>query len=202
MQAPGGLSRRGLLVAVGAAVGAVTLTTVGQTVGPLRRLDLLAPRRPDIGPQGFPVNRTAAAAAVLRSARDPGYRLVVAGPRPFSLSRDELAALPQHEVELPITCVEGWSATARWRGVRLRELLDRAGAGPDAQARLVSLERSGIYTTSIVGRPHARDELTLLALEVNGAPLALDHGYPLRLIAPNRPGVLQTKWVHRVEVLP
>jgi len=41
----------------------------------------------------------------------------------------------------------------------------------------------------------------LLAMRVNGEDLALDHGYPLRLIAPNRPGVMQTKWVARVVVL-
>jgi DMSO/TMAO reductase YedYZ molybdopterin-dependent catalytic subunit len=47
----------------------------------------------------------------------------------------------------------------------------------------------------------AADDRTLLALGLAGEPLALDHGYPCRLIAPNRPGVLQTKWVERLEVL-
>jgi DMSO/TMAO reductase YedYZ molybdopterin-dependent catalytic subunit len=46
-----------------------------------------------------------------------------------------------------------------------------------------------------------RDPLTLLATGLNGDELDLDHGYPARLIAPNRPGVLQTKWVHRLEVI-
>lgn len=200
-QAPGGLSRRGFLLAVGGAVAAVTVLTVGQTLRPLSPLALLAPRRPDIGPQGLPVNRTAEGAKVERLARDPAYRLVVAGPRPYELSVAELRALPQHEAELPITCVEGWSATGRWRGVRLRDLLDRAGAPPGASARVISLERSGLYRESVVDSAHATDELTLLALELNGEPLALDHGSPVRLIAPNRPGVLQTKWVSRLEVL-
>jgi DMSO/TMAO reductase YedYZ molybdopterin-dependent catalytic subunit len=48
--------------------------------------------------------------------------------------------------------------------------------------------------------PHARDELTLIALRLHGEPLHLDHGYPCRLIAPNRPGVLQTKWLGRITV--
>jgi len=196
-----GLSRRGFLTAVGAAVATVTVLTVGQTLRPLSPLALLAPRRPDIGPQGLPVNRTAEAAQVTVLARDPAYRLQVAGPRPYALSLADLRALPQQEVELPITCVEGWSATGRWRGVRLRDLLDRAGAAPGAAARLVSLEPAGLYRTSVVDSAHATDELTLLALELNGEPLAADHGSPARLIAPNRPGVLQTKWVRRVEVL-
>ncbi|MET0767323.1 MAG: molybdopterin-dependent oxidoreductase [Aeromicrobium sp.] len=40
----------------------------------------------------------------------------------------------------------------------------------------------------------------MLALQLNGETLSLDHGYPCRLIAPNRPGVFQTKWVRRLEV--
>ena len=40
----------------------------------------------------------------------------------------------------------------------------------------------------------------LLATHLNGERLDLDHGYPLRLISPNRPGVLNTKWLRRVEV--
>ena len=196
---PDGLSRRGFLTAVGVAVAAVTVTTVGQTVRPLKSLALLAPRRPDVGPQGLPVNRTAAGARV---RPDPAYRLLVDGPTPLSLSLADLRALPQHEATLPIACVEGWSASGHWRGVRLRELLDLAGAPAGAGARVVSLERNGLYRESMVDSAHATDELTLLALELNGEPLAPDHGYPVRLIAPNRPGVLQTKWVGRIEVRP
>lgn len=48
---------------------------------------------------------------------------------------------------------------------------------------------------------YAHDPLTLLALRVNGEVLDPDHGYPARIIAPNRPGVLQTKWVTRIEVI-
>ena len=196
---PDGDGRRGFLIAVGAAVATVTVVTVGQTLRPLAPLALLAPRRPDIGPQGLPVNRTAAGARM--TPVTAAYRLAVDGPRPYALSLAELRTLPQHEAELPITCVEGWSANARWRGVRLRDLLERAGAPAGSSARITSMERNGLYRQSIVDGPHAGDELTLLALEVNGEPLALDHGSPARLIAPNRPGVLQTKWVGRVEVL-
>ncbi len=57
-----GADRRSLLTAVAAAVGAVTVTTVGQSFTPQKDLALLSPRHPDHGPQGLPVNRTAAAA--------------------------------------------------------------------------------------------------------------------------------------------
>ena len=176
----GALSRRGLLWVAGAAVGAVTITTVGQTFRPAKELAALAPRVPDIGPQGVPVNRTANGAGVLASARDAAWRLRVEGavPRPLELSLDELRALPQHEAELPIACVEGWSAGARWRGVRVRELLERAGASEGAEVTVRSMQTRGSYRSSELNTIVARHEDTLLALEINGEPLHIDHGFP------------------------
>jgi DMSO/TMAO reductase YedYZ molybdopterin-dependent catalytic subunit len=191
--------RRAVLLGAGAAVGVVTLATAGQTIRPLRAISLLAPRDPAVGPQGLPVNRTARSARVEQSATDPAWRLLIDGPRRVELSLAELAALPQHDARLPIACVEGWSASGDWSGVRLRDLLDLAGIADDVRVRVVSLER-GLYQSSPVGPRGAQDPLTLLALRLNGDPLALDHGFPARLIGPNRPGVLQTKWVSRIEV--
>ncbi|MFD5145838.1 molybdopterin-dependent oxidoreductase [Streptomyces sp. NPDC058401] len=195
-----GPDRRSLMLGVGAAVGAVTLTTVGQTFTPLKRLDLLAPRHPDHGPQGLPVNRTAAAAGVTGQAvRD--WRLEVRGPTPYTLTLDQLRTLPRSQARLPIACVEGWSVEARWSGVRIRDLMARAGAPAGAGLRVTSLETGGAYRVMTMGRDYAEDPLTLLALELNGQVLTADHGYPARVIAPNRPGVLQTKWVTLLEVL-
>ncbi|MFF3905854.1 molybdopterin-dependent oxidoreductase [Streptomyces sp. NPDC001848] len=200
LPAPDALDRRSLLAAVGAAAGAVTLTTVGQALTPLEDLDLLAPRHPDHGPQGLPVNRTAAAAGVGRISVAQ-WRLVVSGPRPYALTLDDLRAMPQHEAVLPIACVEGWSKSAHWTGVRMTDLLRRAGAPPHAGVRVVSLQTRGGYGVSEMGQVYAHDPLTLLALRLNGRELTPDHGFPARVIAPNRPGVLQTKWVGRLEVL-
>ena len=70
-----------------------------------------------------------------------------------------------------------------------------AGASPHTSARVESFQPYGSYTRSDLDHFQAHDPDTLLALEVNGERLAPDHGYPLRLIAPNRPGVMQTKWI-------
>jgi DMSO/TMAO reductase YedYZ molybdopterin-dependent catalytic subunit len=199
-----GLNRRGFIGAVGLAVAAVTVTTVGQTLRPLRNLVLFAPRRPDVGPQGIPVNKSAVGARVVAPATAPGYRLTVGGrvTQPLSLTREQLLALPQHTADLPIACVEGWSASASWTGVRIRDLVALAGTDPDhATARVHSLQQRSSYRTSQLNEQHVRDGDTILALAINGEPLHLDHGYPCRLVAPNRPGVQQTKWVTRVEVL-
>ena len=119
----------------------------------------------------------------------------------MSLTLDQLLALPAHDTVLPIACVEGWSYSAPWRGVRVRDLLAMAGADPDRTVLLESLEPRGAYRTSTLNSEQAADRDTLLATHLDGEPLALDHGYPCRLIAPNRPGVLQTKWVTKVVVL-
>ena len=64
-----------------------------------------------------------------------------------------------------------------------------------------SMQPTGLYKSSELNASHASDGDTLLALDVNGEPLHIDHGYPVRLIGPNRPGVMQTKWVARLVVL-
>jgi hypothetical protein len=197
-----GLSRRGFFGAVGAAAAVITAATVGQTIRSLRGISLLAPRDPAVGPQGVPVNKTAAGAGVTDAIQDPTYRLVVDGRvrTPLSLSLADLRAMPQREAALPITCVEGWSATGRWRGVAVADLLRLAGAPAGRSARVESLQKRSRYRTSTLNGRQTSDPDTLLALELNGEPLHADHGYPVRLIAPNRPGVLQTKWLSRLEV--
>lgn len=196
----GGLTRRGFLTAVGAASGIAVVANAGSAVPGVP--PLLGTRDPEVGPQGLPVNKSAAGAGVTTSARNPGYQLQVQGERSLALSLAELRALPQYTVSLPISCVEGWSAPATWTGVRVRDLLDRAGVPPDATVRVESLQQGGLYRASLLGPPHSSDPLTLLALDLHGEELHLDHGYPCRLIAPNRPGVLQTKWVASIRMLP
>lgn len=198
-----GLDRRRFLLTIATAGGVILITTVGSTITPLRRLAVLAPRRPDVGPQGLPVNHQARDVGVRDVSADPDYRLRVHGSvaRPIELSLAAVRARPIHEVDLPISCVEGWSYSARWRGIRLRDLLDEAGADPRAGVLLRSLQTRGPFSAAQIDAAHAHHPDTLLALGVNGEPLHLDHGFPLRLIAPNMPGVLQTKWVTEVQVL-
>lgn len=197
-----GPTRRAVLRGTWLAVGVATLATAGQTIPLLRKVSVLAPRS-GAGPQGLPVNRTAIAAGVLRRAYAPDYRLTVVGgatSRSFTIA--ELTALPQVSHRLPIACVEGWSADADWTGVVLADLLAAAGAALDRDLRMVSLEPPGPYSRTVLPAAHAGDRMTLIALRVNGEPLHADHGYPCRLIAPSRPGVLQTKWLSRIEVIP
>jgi DMSO/TMAO reductase YedYZ molybdopterin-dependent catalytic subunit len=197
-----GLTRAGFLGVAFGASAIVVATTAGSAVSSLSRLAVLAPRRNGVGPQGVPVNH-GASGEVIAAANSAGWKLSIEGnvPRPFTISLAGLRALPQAAAQLPISCVEGWSTDAHWRGVRLRDLLDRAGADPGATVQAESLQSKGAYRTSRINPDHARDTLTLIALELNGEVLHIEHGYPARLIAPNRPGVEQTKWLQRLVVL-
>lgn len=196
-----GPSRRTVLRGTWLAVAAATVVTAGQSVPLLRRVSVLAPRTGE-GPQGVPVNRSAAAANVVRAATSSDYRLTVAnGSRSATFTVVDLRSMPQTTHRLPIACVEGWSADAEWAGVVLADLIAAVGGSPDADVRMVSLEPPGPYSRTVLPARHARDSQTLIALTVNGETLNLDHGYPCRLIAPSRPGVLQTKWLSRIEVM-
>jgi DMSO/TMAO reductase YedYZ molybdopterin-dependent catalytic subunit len=192
------LDRRGLFVTLGAGVGAIVLTTIGQTVTPLARIGLLATRQASKGPQAVPVNKTAHSARVTTLARQPDWQLEVTGPRPFTLSLAEVEAMAAVDRHFPISCVEGWSVGADWRGIPVLDLVHRAGGDASSRVDVFSLQPNGPYNHSMLDGPQV--STALLATHINGERLDIDHGYPLRLIGPNRPGVLQTKWLRRLEV--
>lgn len=201
MSASDEVSRRRFVTGVGvasAAMGALALTHVILPPGPYSVDD----NRSRIGAdQDLPVNRSAREAAVVELASDPNWRLTLAGDAgERMLTLADLDALPQRREVLPISCVEGWTATAEWRGVRLADLLDLAGIPHDATVRLRSMQQRGAFRTTTMPPQYTRDPKTLVALQLNGERLSLDHGYPARIIAPGRPGVLQTKWLTAIEV--
>jgi DMSO/TMAO reductase YedYZ molybdopterin-dependent catalytic subunit len=198
--APPTISRRGLLAAVGGGSVLLAALMVGQSIGGwTRRTALFAPRGLSASRPGtLPVNRTAADIGLTDTDVGPGYRLVLEGARRVSLTRAQVAALPQYSATLPIACVEGWSASATWSGVRLADLARLAGVTGPAGARVESLERRGSFKAASLSGAQVRDPQALLALRVNGADLSRDHGYPARVIVPAAPGVHNTKWVSKI----
>jgi hypothetical protein len=202
MQAGAGvMTRRGLLRTTWVAAGVAVLATAGATVPLLRRVSVLGVRSGD-GPQGVPINHTAVQRGVVPAATSADYGLVVAyGDRQKRLSLGDLRAMHQTTASLPIACVEGWSAGATWTGVPVRDLLDLVGAPQGSEVLVESLQREGEERVCTLPGNFSDHPHTLLALQLDGEPLSLDHGFPCRLIAPNRPGVLQTKWVGRLEVI-
>jgi DMSO/TMAO reductase YedYZ molybdopterin-dependent catalytic subunit len=117
----------------------------------------------------------------------------------MTLSRPTLLAMEQHTAELPIACVEGWSTTQRWTGVRLRDLARLAGMPVPASAHVRSMDTSGVFGQARLQSNQVLDPDALLALKVNGVDLSLDHGFPARIIVPAIPGVHCTKWVESIQ---
>jgi DMSO/TMAO reductase YedYZ molybdopterin-dependent catalytic subunit len=196
---PATMSRRGALALVGGGALFMAVITAGQTLGGYARpAALLLPRgrTRGAGPNDFQINRTAVAAGISAGNTGDRWRITLTGgPRPVALDRAALLAMPQHTAVLPIACVEGWSTTQTWTGVRLADLARLAGAPAPDSARVSSLERSGAFAAATLQRNQVLHPDALLALRVNGADLSPDHGFPARIVVPALPGVHNTKWV-------
>ena len=191
------MSRRALLGTVGAGSLFLLVQGAGQALGgPLRSIALLAPRSlKEGGPNGFPVNRTAATAQITAKKIGPSWRLRLnAGSRVMALSREQLLRMPQRTYDLPIACVEGWSTTQRWTGVRISDLAKLVGIDRPFRVQTSSIADNGLFDSATLDAAQTSDERALLAMKVNGTDLSLDHGYPARVIGPGIPGVHCTKW--------
>ncbi|BBZ44231.1 molybdopterin-dependent oxidoreductase [Mycobacterium parmense] len=202
---PATMSRRGALSLVGGGVLLMTVLTAGQTVGGFtRRAAVLLPRGRTYGngPNDFQVNRTAAAAGIAPGDTGGRWRLTLSGgPRRVVLDRAALLAMPQHTAVLPIACVEGWSTTQTWSGVRLAELAGLAGVPAPRLAHVSSLDRAGAFGSAALQGSQVLHRDALLALRVNGTDLSPDHGFPARIVVPALPGVHNTKWVTSIDFL-
>ena len=138
------------------------------------------------------------------------WRLQIGGlvERPLSLSLAELRREAERSQITRHDCVEGWSGIAQWRGARLGPLLTRAGLKP--QARYIAffcadtleltLDGTGDYYETIA-IADAFHEQTILAHEMNGAPLPVAHGAPIRLRLERQLGYKMAKYVMRIEAI-
>jgi DMSO/TMAO reductase YedYZ molybdopterin-dependent catalytic subunit len=122
---------------------------------------------------------------------------------PFTLGYDQLKALPAVEQYDTLECVSNvvggdLMSTARWKGVKLKDILATAGVRP--QATYVVFKCADPYD---VGIPLAKamEEATILAYEMNGSPLPRDHGYPLRAIVPGYYGMMNPKWITEIQLV-
>jgi DMSO/TMAO reductase YedYZ molybdopterin-dependent catalytic subunit len=196
---PASISRRGALGVVGGGSLALLGLSVGQSIDPLRPTALLSPRGQHVGdgPNDFQVNTTFGQIGVDPTETGASWRLLLVGPsgQQVSLRREDLLTMPMRTEELPIACVEGWSTSRAWTGVRLRDLAGLVGGAGSDSVFVESLQRGGAFSTMSLTGKQIRAGKTLLALKVEGVDLSLDHGFPARMIIPAAPGVRNTKWV-------
>lgn len=124
---------------------------------------------------------------------------LVSRPQRFTFA--QLAARPQVDLTTDIHCVTRWSkAAVRFRGVPLADLLRDAAPRPDARFVRFEAHSDRRHSTSLP-LAAALDLFTLLALEVNGEPLPVEAGGPLRSIVPGRYFYKSLKWLARIELL-
>jgi len=188
---------------VGAGSVGLAVMGAGQVIGgPFRELAFLAPRGEGFGsgPNDFQVNKTFASVGIKRDEVGPDWGLIlqVGDERKVKLSRAQLLAMDQVTEKLPIACVEGWTTTQEWSGVRLSELARMSGAAQDAEVQVRSVQKGGAFNQATLNSGQLNEQRSLLALKVNGADLSLDHGFPARVIVPALPGVHCTKWVGKM----
>ncbi|HEV3402521.1 MAG TPA: sulfite oxidase, partial [Acidimicrobiales bacterium] len=158
---------------------------------------------------------------------DPArWRLVVDGwvRRPLTLSLDDLRSRPAVEVAATMECAGNGRArlaprpmsqpwlveavgTGRWRGTRLRPLLEEAGFDDGAREVVFTGMDRGVegsevqsYARSLTVADATADDV-LLAYELNGQPLPPQHGFPLRLLVPGWYGMTNVKWLTRIAVV-
>jgi len=116
----------------------------------------------------------------------------------LTLSWDELRALPTTEITTDIHCVTKWSKfDTVWKGVRLRDLFDRAGRLPSAHHVIMHAEYG--YTANVPIEDTLGDNC-LLAYEFDGEPLEAEHGYPVRTLIPQLYFWKSVKWVRGIEL--
>ena len=117
---------------------------------------------------------------------------------PVTLTYDELQDLPSHEVTVDIHCVTRWSRfDASFRGVHWRELEKLARPKPSARFVVARAEQG---FTSNVPLSLLQEDESLVAYEADGEPLAPEHGWPLRLVVPQRYFWKSAKWLRGIEL--
>lgn len=219
-----GRTRRRHVLAAAAGLGAVAATggALGQAFSRATTpsdVTLPAPAEP-LGPFPQGLEATVRGVSPLRTPTGQFYRVDTALviPRvstsdwtltvdgdvedPYSLTFDELLALPLVEADITLTCVSNevggpYVGGARWTGVRTRDLLARAGVRPSAEQVLSRSTDGMTISTPVQALTDDRD--ALVAVAMNGEPLPARHGFPARLVTPGLYGYVgATKWLTRL----
>lgn len=136
-----------------------------------------------------------------------GYRLRLRGlvERPLEFSLDALRGMPSRTQITRHDCVEGWSAIGQWTGVPVAHLLGLAGVQASARYAVFHcfddiLNNGGRYYES-VDLHDALHPQTIAAYSLNGAPLPVANGAPLRMRVERKLGYKQSKYVHTIELV-
>jgi len=127
------------------------------------------------------------------NANMESWRLDFAGHK---LTLDDVKSFPKRTMITEFRCIEGWSTIVQWGGTRLSDVITRLPPPPSARYLSMSTPGNGYYVS--IDMPSAMHPQTLLAYEMNGAPLTWQHGAPLRLAIPVKYGVKNIKRIGQI----
>jgi DMSO/TMAO reductase YedYZ molybdopterin-dependent catalytic subunit len=130
--------------------------------------------------------------------RDWRLNLAPMGSAERQLALADIQALPRYEEIIDFKCIEGWSTVTQFAGARLSDFTAKFAPGSEKAAYVAMQTPSKDYYVG-VEMPSAMHQQTLLAYEMNGAPLQDRHGAPLRLVIPVKYGIKNIKRIGRIE---
>jgi DMSO/TMAO reductase YedYZ molybdopterin-dependent catalytic subunit len=135
-----------------------------------------------------------------RQVKIKSYRLKVDGmvAKPLSLSYDQVLALPHAKRVVNMPCVEGWTETLLYEGVRLMDLLAKAGMKPGVTT--VIFHTAGKRYSSSLSLAYVKKADVLLGFKINGLTLDQKRGFPFQVVAKHKLGYKWVKWVERIEL--
>jgi DMSO/TMAO reductase YedYZ molybdopterin-dependent catalytic subunit/thiosulfate reductase cytochrome b subunit len=149
---------------------------------------------------------------ILAAHNFAGYKLEVGGlvERPMTFTLEELRTFPTRQTQRVLhNCVQGWTSIGEWTGVPLRQIVELVKPLPEARhICFLTMQDSGRDEPSAEGSGQFYETIdldlayhpqTLLAYEMNGRPLPIKHGAPLRLRLETQVGFKMAKWIHRIE---
>lgn len=120
---------------------------------------------------------------------------------PITLTWDEFRALPETTITTDIHCVTRWSKLdTTWTGVRWRDFIEAVGVKFSLDASHLMAHCENNFTTNLP-LDILDDEETMFAWEYEGEPLAVEHGWPLRLLVPKRYFWKSAKWIRGIEFM-
>ena len=115
-----------------------------------------------------------------------------------SVAWKALSGVPRITLRQPLICqIFNWSEVVEWEGLRLVDVLDHLDLDTSSDGYYAFYSRDGHYFETL-SRQEARDPRVLLAYGLNGGPLPLEHGAPLRLVVPFLQGYKSVKWIRKI----
>lgn len=149
---------------------------------------------------------------ILAAHNFAGYELQVGGPveRPMTFTLEDLWTFPSKQTQRVLhNCVQGWTSIGEWSGVPLRQIVELVRPLPGARyICFLPMQDTGRDDPSADGEGQFYETIDLdyayhpqciLAYEMNGQPLPIKHGAPLRLRLETQVGFKMAKWIYRIE---